>query len=406
MTIRRGFLSELFAGVVAKRLTLVETVTQRSNQHEFQGTRPLRALFGDEDQRQIPTRFIWLSGEQEGVSEDGFLSWSNVRKGKPRAPEYHLYYSGNAVTEAMRPGDTMFLARRRDGSILVVISPAGSTVDNQLMWLFGIEEQQELHEEYRDIEHGKQAELDFAARYILDEIGIELEEPETDVLDDLLIPFGKAFPTTAVFSALARKSLPHVDPRAGADEALMAWLEREEALFRRLERTIVAERLKAGFIDGEEADVDGFLSFSLSVQNRRKSRAGQSLENHLESIFNATQLKFAHGVVTEGKSKPDFLFPGGSEYHNPEFPAGRLTLLGSKSTCKDRWRQVLSEGARVPDKHLITLEPAISEPQTDEMRSHRLQLVLPKALHSTYKPMQQAWLIDLAGFITLVQGRQ
>ena len=149
---------------------------------------------------------VWLAGEQEGVSEDGFLSWSNVRKGKPRAAEYHLYYSGNAVTEAMQPGDTMFLARRPDGSVLVVVAPAGSTVDLQMRWLFGIEEQGELREEYKDIEHDRQAELDFAARYVLDELGIEIEEPEVDVIDDLLKPFGMTFPTTAVFSALARKS--------------------------------------------------------------------------------------------------------------------------------------------------------------------------------------------------------
>lgn len=84
---RRGMLSDLFAGVVAKRLTLVETITPKSNQHEFQGTRPLRRLLGDEDRRGIPTSFIWISGEQEALSEPGFMSWSNVRKGKPRAPE-------------------------------------------------------------------------------------------------------------------------------------------------------------------------------------------------------------------------------------------------------------------------------------------------------------------------------
>ncbi len=55
-------LSDLFAGVVAKRLTLVETITEKSNQHEFQGTRPLKRLLGEEDRRGIPSRFIWLSG--------------------------------------------------------------------------------------------------------------------------------------------------------------------------------------------------------------------------------------------------------------------------------------------------------------------------------------------------------
>jgi hypothetical protein len=406
MTICRGLLSDLFVGVVAKRITLVETITKRSNQHEFQGTRPLRKLFGDEDQRQLQTRFVWLGAEQEGISEDGFLSWSNVRKGKPRAAEYHLYYSGNAVTAAMRPGDTMFLARRPDASILVVIAPGGSTVNSQLMWLFGIDEQPELREEYKDIEHERQAELDYAARYILDELGIEIEEPEIDVFDDMLKPLGMTFPTTAVFSELARKSLPGIDPRDGADAALMAWLEREEALFRRLERTIIAERLKSGFMGETEADVDGFISFSLSVQNRRKSRAGQSLENHLEVIFKSRGLKFDRGTTTEARKKPDFLFPGGAEYRDPLFPNARLTLLGSKSTCKDRWRQVLAEGARVTHKHLITLEPSISEAQTNEMQSFDLQLVLPKSLHATYKPKQQSWLMDLMSFIALVESRQ
>ena len=44
-------LSDLFVGVVAKQLTLVETITPKSNQHEFQGTRPLRRLLGDEEDR-------------------------------------------------------------------------------------------------------------------------------------------------------------------------------------------------------------------------------------------------------------------------------------------------------------------------------------------------------------------
>lgn len=405
MTVQRGLLSDLFTGVVAKKLTLVETVTQRSNQHEFQGTKPFKALFGLEDQKQIPTRFVWLSGEQDGMTEDGFVSWSNVRKGKPRAPEYHLYYSGNAVTQAMAEGDTMFLARRPDGSILIVIAPGKSTIDAQLRWLFGIEDQPELDAEFKDIARDP-AELDFAARYVLDELGVEFEEQEVDVLDRILEPLGNRFPTTAVFSALARSSLPEVDPRDGADAALVAWLEREEALFKRLERAIVSERLKGGFVKGDDADVDGFLAFSLTVQNRRKSRAGFSLENHLEWIFKKKALRFDRGAVTEGKSKPDFLFPGGAEYHDPNFPDGRLTMLGSKSTLKDRWRQVLAEASRIGDKHLLTLEPSISEPQTDEMRAKRLQLVVPKRLHATFKPAQQDWLMDLEAFIELVKKRQ
>lgn len=401
---RRGMLSDLFAGVVSKRLTLVETITPRSNQHEFQGTRPLRRLLGDEDRRQIATRFLSISGEQEGFSEDGFMSWSNVRKGKPRAAEYHLYYSSNAVTEMMQPGDRLFLALQRDGTMLAIVTTS-ATIENQLMWLFGLEEQEEFAFTYQEIGEGS-AELDFAARYILEELGIEPEEPEADQIDTLIERFGLVFPKTGVFSELARSSLPHVSPQDDPDRALIAWLEREEQMFRRLERRIVAERISGGFASPDGADVDGFLSFSLSVQNRRKSRAGQALEHHLEAIFTAHAIRYARGAETENKNKPDFLFPGPAEYCDPHFPASRLTMLGAKSTLKDRWRQVLSEAERIEAKHLITLEPGISENQTIEMQAKNLQLVLPRSLHETFKITQRQWLMDIASFLDLVKSRQ
>jgi hypothetical protein len=81
-------------------------------------------------------------------------------------------------------------------------------------------------------------------------------------------------------------------------------------------------------------------------------------------------------------------------------------MLGSKSTLKDRWRQVLDEADRITHKHLLTLEPGVSESQTDAMRNRNLQLVVPKALHSTYKESQQKWLMDVSQFIKLVEDRQ
>jgi hypothetical protein len=403
---RRGLLSDLFTGVVSKRLTLVETVTPRSNQHEFQGTRPFRNLLGDEDQRNIPTRFLMLSDEREGIAVDGFVSWSNVRKGKPRAPEYHLYYSGNDVTKTMLPGDVMFLARRPNGIILVIIVPGESTLDAQLRWLFGLESEPGDEASFRELTSDHAPKLDFAARYILDELGIEFEDQESDLLDKTLERLGGKFPRTSEFSALARSSLPEIDIRDGADAALILWLEREEALFKRLERVQIVERLRTGFGAGENVDVEGFLAYSLTIQNRRKSRAGFSLENHLEWIFSQKKLHFDRGAATEGKSKPDFLFPGAAAYHDPAFPSRKLIMLGSKSTLKDRWRQVLAEADRIELKHLLTLEPSVSEPQTSEMRAKNLQLVVPKSLHATFRPAQQAWLMSLDEFIDFVDDRQ
>ena len=403
---RRGMLSDLFAGVVAKRLTLVETITERSNQHEIQGTRPLRSLLGDDDRRKIPTRFIWISDDQEALSEDGFMSWSDVRKGKPRAAEYHLYYSGNSVTERMQVGDQLFVALQRDASLLVIVTPAASTIQSQLLWLFSLPQQSDPVFILQTIDEKHNVELDFATRYILEELGIEPEEPEGARLDELIERFGLLFPTTRIFSAFARASLPEVSAADDPDQALIEWMDREEQLFRRLERRIVAERIGTGFQSAGGVDVDGFLAFSLSVQNRRKSRVGLALENHLEAVFVAQTIGYQRGAETENRNKPDFLFPGGDHYRDREFPADRLTMLGAKSTLKDRWRQVLSEAQRIQEKHILTLEPGISENQTDEMQAKHLQLVMPSRLHSTFRPRQQEWLMTVADFLSVVRARQ
>jgi len=81
-------------------------------------------------------------------------------------------------------------------------------------------------------------------------------------------------------------------------------------------------------------------------------------------------------------------------------------MLGSKRTSKDRWCQILNEAARIPTKHLITLQPGISENQTGEMRSEQVHLVIPEPLHDTYTPAQRAYLLDVSGFVDLVKARQ
>lgn len=412
---RKGYLSDHFVAVAAKQLAVVDTITAQSNQHEVTGSMVLRRILG-EVTRSAPrvgadTRFhatyIWLGSEQEALSEEGRLSWYDSRAKDPkRSAEWRLYFQSNPVTELMQPGDSLFVARRPDDHVLFIVTPDGTDIQSQLVWLFGLSEQPTLAFEQKEITRDDGGEVDFAARYILDELGIEAAEPEADLLDGLIERFGLKFPKTRVFSDLARSSLPEVNALDAPDEALIAWMEREELMFRRLERRIVAERIANGFAGPDGADVEGFLKFSLSVQNTRKSRVGLALENHLEAIFTTHNLQYARGAETENKNKPDFLFPGQLEYQNPDFLAARLTMLGSKSTLKDRWRQVLSEAERITIKHLLTLSPGLSENQTTEMRAKHLQLVIPRPLHSTFRPGQQTWLFTLDDFLGLVRQRQ
>lgn len=402
---RRGFLSDYFEGVAVKRLSAVEVDSTKSHQHEFQGGH-IRQMMGDDDRLKLPARFIWLNDEQEAISEDSSVSWYDARRNHPTRTEYRLYYYENSVTASMSEGDTFFLAMRPDGSAMVIITPENSTIQSQLVYLFGLEEQPGFTFQVKEIPDDQSSRLDFAARYILDELGIDAEEPESDKLDTILDQFGIKFPGTAEFSKLARDSLTEVNAEDDADAVLMAWIEREELLFRRLERHVVADRLRAGFLADKDPDVDGFIAFSLSVQNRRKSRAGRSLEHHVAALLSAHSLKFERGVETELRNKPDFLFPGQSQYRDPSFATSKLTVLGAKSTCKDRWRQVLSEAQRIPVKHLLTLEPGISENQTDEMQAKQLQLVLPARLHKTYREKQRGWLFSVNDFLALIKERQ
>lgn len=401
---KQGLLSEYFDGVAVKRLSAVEADPEKSHQHEFAGGH-LRGMFGDDDRKDIPASFIWLNDEQEALSEPGMVSWyDSRRKQMHRGPEYRLYYADNPVAALMKAGDSFFVATRTDGSVMVIVVPQGSTVESQLTWLFGTKIDSENDFFAKDkIDDSK---LDFAARYILDELGIEAEEPEADKLDAIIEKHKGKFPTTIEFSRIARDSLTDIDAKDNADKVLMAWLEREELLFRRLERHIVSDRLETGFMSGGTADVDGFISFSLSVQNRRKSRAGYSLEHHIEALLKARGIQYQRQVITEGKSKPDFLFPGQAEYQDKDYKLEKLTMLGSKSTLKDRWRQVLDEADRITHKHLLTLEPGISESQTDAMKNRNLQLVVPEGIHQTYRETQQKWLMNVAAFIALVEARQ
>ena len=141
------------------------------------------------------------------------------------------------------------------------------------------------------------------------------------------------------------------------------------------------------------ANVDGFIRFSLSVQNRRKARLGHTLENHLEAVFRASRISYVRGAVTENNPRPDFLFPSLEAYNAaPATGAAYLAILGAKSTCKERWKQVLTEAARIPRKHHLTLEPSISDRQTDQMKGTNLQLIVPSLIRGSYTETQRDWL--------------
>ncbi len=382
----QGSVREFFVGAAAKYLTAVDAIPSRSNQHEIGGL--VKAGFGEyldnpgkgnDAVRRYGCLMAYLDDEADKteVVEDT-VSWYDTRRRNPnRSAEYRLYYKTNAITERIGESDFFLIARRRAGGILMVFCPAGSDAEAQLSWLFGVKPQQSLF---------VLADLDASAltlplRLLLDQLGIDTagsEGADEGLLELMRRRFRSGYPPTREFSEFARAQ-SGIDSHSDPDLALVKWLEMEDKLFRIYERFLVAGHLRDGFGESGE-DVDAFIDFSLSVQNRRKSRAGHALENHLDQLFREHGLRFERGGsarTTENKAKPDFLFPGFSAYHDPHFPVERLRLLGAKTSCKDRWRQVLAEGDRIAGKHLLTMQSAISEAQTNEMQGKGLQLIVP-----------------------------
>lgn len=185
------------------------------------------------------------------------------------------------------------------------------------------------------------------------------------------------------------------------DEQLLKWIDTEYSLFRSFEEKVYAPIYSVPFPNCQE-----LIKFSNIILNRRKSRAGKSLEHHLATIFTAAKLEYEEQAVTEDNKKPDFLFPNGEAYHNLLFPADNLVFLGAKTTCKDRWRQVLNEADRIETKYLFTLQQGISKNQLREMKHEQLTLVVPAPYRSSFDKEFQADIETLSSFIKIVKAKQ
>jgi hypothetical protein len=394
-------LSNVFTEVAHKVLVAVDLPDLGSNQHELNGVSALKEFFGTSDPTHGRLSWHYFADDQEPIQSEGEFTFYDARaKSADRTgrSEWRFYYEGSFLAIA-DIGDRFFLARSQSGQLFGLVFEGGSAWLRAAQVLFGAEISTSSFDSIprATLDH---QELELLRRQILDELGLEVAVPVRPSDEDLMLEkYGRTFPTTKEMALFARSQV-EVDP-SQPDETLVRWLTREEELFRALERVVIGERLQQGF-----ESVDDFIAYSLSVQNRRKSRMGFALQNHLEELFTGHGLRFTPQARTEVNNRPDFVFPGQDEYHNEDFDPALLVMLGVKSTSKDRWRQVLTEADRIPEKHLCTLEAGISTKQTDEMKRQRLTLVIPNSLHETYTDDQREALLNIAAFIEFARLKE
>src|SRR5690606_21945837 len=142
---KKGYLSQYFDGIAVKILSAVEADLLTSHQHEFNGVEGLRNILGEPDGKErYPAKFLYLTdSDDEPIMEDGFLTWYDARQ-KARTErgvmrwEYRLYFPTNLVSQCANSGDVLVIAKRPDKTLLAIVAESGTTISQQILWLFGV----------------------------------------------------------------------------------------------------------------------------------------------------------------------------------------------------------------------------------------------------------------------------
>lgn len=241
--------------------------------------------------------------------------------------------------------------------------------------------------------------------HMIDTSAVLPETQERIAIQEFIDTLTVDFPLSDVMSAAARdiqnRVYNHLEYiRTDPDRKIIEWTNTEYALFRAIEHARYGDKISHGF-----TSVDEFITMANMVLNRRKSRAGKSLEHHLSAIFDGNDIQYTAQSVTEGNKKPDFLFPSQAAYHNATFPTDKLISLAAKTTCKDRWRQVINEADRLRGlpKYLCTLQQGISPAQMDEMQAENVILVVPRPYIASYPADRRDRIWTVTKFVDYVR---
>jgi len=203
-----------------------------------------------------PVRITW----QDGRITDSVITWY----GDKSRSEYRLTRFGK---------DFPFRTFDNLGDMLVLVPV---TIDEFRAYVL------DTDEDIEDIQVALGVEVvEQWGAYQRGKIAVEEETPD-ECIDRQFRAFLheiEDFPGTSAFSKAAIAAYEQCMKNFAAlpaDERLVKLIEGEYRLFRMVERLICQKQIQTTF-----KDVDDFLSVAQSVINRRKSRAGRALENHV-----------------------------------------------------------------------------------------------------------------------------
>ena len=214
----------------------------------------------------------------------------------------------------------------------------------------------------------------------------------------------RAFPTGEVFSENTRRILTACIKKfmqLTPDEVLMRSYQTEYQIFQSVERQVCQNEVSGRLFK----DIDDFIHTAASIMNRRKARAGRSFENHVECLLTQAGIPHKMRPSLGADGRPDIVIPNEKAYFDRDWPEQKLFIVGLKTTCKDRWRQVLNEGLGVRAKHIFTLQQGISAAQLQEMHAAGVSLVVPQPLHKNFPKGSAISLLNVETFIQKVKNQ-
>jgi hypothetical protein len=199
------------------------------------------------------------------------------------------------------------------------------------------------------------------------------------------IPSGKAIATDAVRHALGNKkatpkwvkknfSVLVESIQADAYERYLiaerkAWKKTFAVVFGPLHGKCTTPGEVADLISGNFYALDRFF---LSLTQSRRVRAGTAFEVLIREFFRLLKYPFTPQPRIDGN--PDFVLPSVGHYE-----ADPLTVIifTVKRSLRERWRQIVTEGAKGLGFYLATIDRDVSAVDLTAMQKQKIFLVVP-----------------------------
>ena len=376
--------------IYMKRLAAVEVDPGQSNQHEFNAGRIRKelGLKGDPCEGAIEFLF-YMSDDDEPTSVPDSYTLYDCRRDKPRSSEWRMYYTNHVIAEQAWPDDLMLLLRPDPASnhLVAVIARRGTSVEQSLVRQLAFREPEQL---IKDLFVDSTIVDSETRRLLLRVIGRPILRGDIKTY-----PFAshallqqavdqETMPTTAAMAHAALGVLTDlgVTEREPDDFIYMA-LEAETTLFMAIEEKLGNMRFSRVLMQ-EGSDFRALMGVALSFLQSRRSRRGQSLENHFRGLLERLRVPHGYQCTTEPGKKPDFIFPSCAAYHDPAYPSDSLRMVGCKTRVRERHAQWLDEAARIPLKFALCVDDGLTDALVGRYEG-KLRFFMPtELLDSTY----------------------